>query len=143
MQPFLLRRWRRLSGSERRLLMEAWMLLGLTKAGLIALPFGVLCRWLDRYADRTTCQNVSPEDTARAVAAASRRLPGGATCLTQALVCNAMLQRRGYATRLRIGVAAGEGKDRIAAHAWVEMDNRVIIGELDDLARFAPLRPLT
>ena len=28
----------------------------------------------------------------------------------------------------------------MTAHAWVEMDNRVIIGDLDDLARFAPLQ---
>lgn len=143
MQPSLFRRWRRLTGSERRLLVEAWLLLALTKVGLIAMPFGLLRGLLDRYGDRSTARNVTPEHTAWAVAAAARRLPAGATCLTQALACNAMLRRRGYATRLRIG-AAREGTGRIAAHAWVEMDDRVVMGELEDLGRFAPLlRPPT
>jgi hypothetical protein len=52
-----------------------------------------------------------------------------------------MLHRRGHASRLHIGVAAREGIGAIRAHAWVEVDDRVIIGDLDDLASFAPLQP--
>ena len=129
--------------SERRVLVEAWMLLGLTKPALIALRFGVLRGLIDRYAARVTRQNASPEQVAWAVAAAARRLPGGATCLPQALACDAMLRRRGYATRLHIGVAAREGIGPMAAHAWVELNDRVIIGDLQDLDRFVPLWPPT
>jgi hypothetical protein len=143
MQPptDLLRRWKQLSISERRVLGEAWLLLGFTKAGLIALPFGALRGLLDRYAARAARGHASAEQTAWAVAAAARRLPGGASCLPQALAGHAMLHRRGYASRLEIGVATREGIGATRAHAWVEIDSRVIIGDLDDLARFAPLRP--
>jgi hypothetical protein len=143
MQPSsnLLRRWRQLSVSERRALREAWLLLGLTRAGLIVLPFGVLRTWLGRYGARRSRRQASVQQTAWAVAAAARRLPRGATCLPQALACHTMLHRRGYASRLHIGAAAREGIGEISAHAWVEIDDRVIIGDLDDLARFAPLRP--
>lgn len=142
MQPSLqARRWSRLSGAERRAFVEAWLLLGLTKAGLVALPFGVLRGMLDRYGDRASRRHLLPEQAAWAVAAAARRLPGGATCLPQALACNAILRRRGYAPRLRIGVAARDDKEALRGHAWVEMDDRVIIGDLDDLVRFGPLRP--
>jgi hypothetical protein len=143
MQPpsDLLRRWRRLSVSERGVFGEAWLLLGFTKAGLIALPFGALRKMLDRYAARPARRQASAEQTVWAVAAAARRLPGGASCLPQALASHAMLRRRGYASQLRIGVAARGGIGAIKAHAWVEIDNRVIIGDLDDLATFAPLRP--
>jgi|ERR1043166_9582997 len=144
MQPSSeIQRWRALTGAERRLFAEAWLLLGLTKAGLMALPFGVLRGLLDRYGRRATRGNVRPEQAAWAVTAAARRLPGGATCLPQALACNAMLRRRGYATRLHIGVAGRQGIAPSAAHAWVEMDDRVVIGDLADLARFFPLRPPT
>jgi Transglutaminase-like superfamily len=136
-----LRQWRRLSGAERRLLAEAWLLLGLTKTGLVVSRFGVVRGSLDRYAHRSTRPNASPEQAAWAVAAAARRLPGGATCLPRALVCDAMLRRRGYPARLHIGVAGRGGVARLRAHAWVEMDDRVVIGDLDDLAGFAPLRP--
>lgn len=144
MQPSSqVRRWRLLSGSERRLFVEAWLLLGLTKVGLVASPFGVLRGLLDRYGDRAMRPDVRPERVAWAVGAAGRRLPGGATCLPLALVCHAMLRRRGYVTRLHIGAAAREGIAPARAHAWVEMDNRVVMGDLDDLARFTPLRPPT
>lgn len=139
----LLRRWRRLSASERRLLIEAWLLLGVTSAGLILLRFGVVRGWLDRCGRRTTQSDATPDRTAWAVAAAARRVPGGATCLPQALVCNAMLQRRGYATRLHIGVASRAEIGRPTGHAWVEMDDRVIIGDLDNLEAYVPLRRST
>jgi hypothetical protein len=145
MQPSsgLLRRWKQLSGSERRAIGEAWLLLGFTKAALMALPFGTLQKLLDRYAARATHQQAGAEQIVWAVPAAARRLPGGATCLPQALACNAMLQRRGFASQLHIGVAARQGIGDIRAHAWVEIENRVIIGDLDDLATFVPLRPPT
>src|SRR5579862_8112778 len=114
----LLQRWRRRSVSERRALGEAWLLLGFTKAALIGLPFGVLRGLLARYAARPARRHASAEQTAWAVAAAARCLPGGAACLAQALACHAMLLRRGYASQLRIGVAARKGIGAIRAHAW-------------------------
>lgn len=49
-------------------------------------------------------------------------------CLTQALVLQYLLMRRGdNASKLKIGVAKG-GDEGIRAHAWVERDGKVLIG---------------
>jgi len=47
----------------------------------------------------------------------------------------------GFAPEHRIGVAKEEDGE-ISAHSWLKLDDDVIIGELDDHARFDPLPPL-
>lgn len=66
------------------------------------------------------------QDIAWAVRHVSRVVPG-ATCLTQALAAQLLLSRRGYASRLRIGVARAPG-DGLRAHAWLESGGLVVIG---------------
>jgi len=53
----------------------------------------------------------------------------GAVCLPRALAAQAMLRRRGIASRLCLGVAR-DGRS-LAAHAWVEIGQQVIVGEVD------------
>lgn len=49
-----------------------------------------------------------------------------------------LLALYGYGAQLRIGVAkVASGK--LEAHAWVEYQGKVIIGELQDLSTFTPL----
>ena len=72
---------------------------------------------------------------ASAVRSASRRVPK-ATCLTQALVAERMLAQRGRRTVLRIGVAR-DPSGAFEAHAWLEYQGAVIIGDNGDLQRFA------
>jgi transglutaminase superfamily protein len=52
-----------------------------------------------------------------------------AACLPRALATQAMLRRRGIASRLCLGVAR-DGQS-LAAHAWVVIGRRVIIGETE------------
>jgi hypothetical protein len=74
-----------------------------------------------------------------AVAAVSRRAPGWTTCLTQALTVQAMLARRGYPSRLHIGVTRS-GQGELDGHAWVEYEGYILIGgSAPELARFVPL----
>jgi hypothetical protein len=49
-----------------------------------------------------------------------------ALCLPRALAAQAMLRRRGIASRLCLGVAR-EGTG-LAAHAWIELGNDVVVG---------------
>jgi len=52
-----------------------------------------------------------------------------AVCLPRALAAQAMLRRRGIASRLCLGVAR---EDRsLSAHAWVEIGGQVIVGDVD------------
>jgi hypothetical protein len=52
-----------------------------------------------------------------------------------------LLRQHGYASRLRIGVhksAAGT----LQAHAWVECQGRVVIGDDAELSHYTPLPAL-
>jgi hypothetical protein len=67
------------------------------------------------------------------------RLVPAATCLTQGLALQALLHRRGVASELKLGVRR-DGPDGLAAHAWVVVDGRVVIGGgARDLAPFATI----
>jgi len=74
-----------------------------------------------------------------AVRAASRFVPGASNCLVRALATQALLGKYGYRSELRIGVrkAADAG---LAAHAWLESDGAVVIGEFE-LDHYVPLAP--
>jgi hypothetical protein len=80
-----------------------------------------------RRMSRLVARAVGAADAARtpwAVRAASRRVPG-ATCLTQALALQALLERAGRRCRVEIGVAKNESFE---AHAWLVCGNDVLIG---------------
>ena len=62
-------------------------------------------------------------------------------CLTRALVARMLLSRQGYHTTLRIGVAPSANRS-LEAHAWLERNGEVVVGNLYDLGRFTPLPPL-
>ena len=69
------------------------------------------------------------------VRAVSQYLPH-ATCLTQALALHILLRREGLPSRIKIGVTKDAG--RFEAHAWVESQNQVVIGD-SALQRYTPL----
>jgi Transglutaminase-like superfamily len=130
-----------LSRSERRLVVRAWLMLAVLRAGVWTLPFGVVTNLVEfigvrdaRLAER---MRPSPERIAWAVAAASRLVPRGGNCLVRALATQALLGRFGYPGELRIGVAKTE-QGGLRAHAWLESGGRVVIGDLE-LSSYAPL----
>jgi hypothetical protein len=76
---------------------------------------------------------VAPVRAARivwAVETTSRVVPRMKNCLVQAVAAEAMLIQAGYPCELRIG-AAKNGADELIAHAWVESEGTVAIGEFD------------
>jgi hypothetical protein len=133
-----------LTSRERRLLVSAALLLGAIRLGLWLLPFQVLRRLLARITEATTqLQNADETSLDRvvwAVAVGSRYIPG-VKCLARALATQVLLSQRSYPTCLRIGVAKDKG-GKLEAHAWVESQGRIVIGDLGDLSRYTPLPPL-
>jgi len=138
-----LRRFLRLPSLNQRLLIRALVLLALMRAGLWFLPFKVVLRLTRRVGQRPRAGeggDLTVGAIVSAVRNASRFLPG-ATCLTQALVGRVLLAQTGHLSALRIGVR----KDPVRgfeAHAWLEHRGKVILGKLEDLSRYAPMRPL-
>ena len=124
-----------LEPTDRHLLLQAGILLAAVRLGLFLLPFHTLCRFL------VYLKRILPESTRStasfhhkvfwSVATAGRYIPH-ATCLSQALVVRMLLERVGIPCRLYIGVA----KNKIGgleAHAWVESQNQVFLGDVEPL----------
>jgi hypothetical protein len=76
----------------------------------------------------------------RAVMRASRVVPG-ATCLTQALAAQVLLERHRRPTRLHIGVFRDGRQQVVRGHAWVESEGKVVVGG-HDLSTYVPLASL-
>jgi hypothetical protein len=139
-----LRRFSRLSGAKRRLLLKATLLLVIVRLGLWLLPFETLRRLLIGFSEgsvklRDTDQSSVGEVT-WAVEKAGRFMPWAATCLTLALTAQVLLLRRGHGAVIHIGVAKGSG-EQFLAHAWVESEGKIVIGD-HELDRYTPLTSL-
>jgi hypothetical protein len=139
----LARRFFALSGAERRLLIRAVSLVVAVRLGLSLLPSRVLLRHVSGRAGAPRSQSrvaaFSPAQIAWAVSAASRRVPH-ATCLTQALAAQLLLDWDGHPSRLCLGVARGS-QGEFQAHAWVESGGLVVIGG-QELERYSQLPDL-
>jgi len=126
---------------ERRLLVEAAFLLSVIRLALGRVPFTTLRRMVVR-GPRKGIGPPNPgiaDQVVWAVNALFPTTPRRATCLVRALAVQAMLARRGYPSRLRIGVMRGS-PGGLDGHAWVEHEGRILIGgSAPELARFAPI----
>lgn len=75
----------------------------------------------------------NPEKIPWALEVATVTLPIECSCLMKALVGERLLARHGHQAHIRLGVASDQGFE---AHAWVEREGEIIIGELEDQARY-------
>jgi hypothetical protein len=124
------------------LLIISALLLAAIRLGLWLLPFQTLRRFLARItyllAQPPKTAHTSIHNIAWAMAVVTRYVPVVGTCLTQALATQILLGWRGHPTHLRIGVAYSE-TGQLQAHAWIEGDGKVVVGDLSDLSRYQPL----
>lgn len=82
-------------------------------------------------------RTVSAEMLTRIISAAARHAPIKGTCLSQALATEALFLHYGYDPVVRLGVMRRNGN--FQAHAWVELDNRIIIGGPAMVQEYTPL----
>jgi hypothetical protein len=140
-----IRKFLHLSSRDRKLVIKAVLLVGAVRLGLWLLPFQVVLRMLEIQKKKTAefrkANPAAPLDRyIWAVKAASQYLPA-ATCLTQALATQTLLTKNGHPADLRIGVLKTK-EGQLEAHAWVESDGKIVIGNLPDLARYNALPSL-
>jgi hypothetical protein len=121
----LLSRIARLSSSQRALLLRSLGALVRVRLALLVMPFAALHRRIDAEV-RDAPADFAMREAAWAVAAVARRIPG-THCLARSLALHSLLRRSGFRSELHLGVAQA-GRDRIAAHAWVECDGEAIEG---------------
>lgn len=132
----------RLQPSYQWLLAVSWATLLGCKIGLRLVSFQRLRRLCTRLATPPAVPVPHAErEVIWALDIASRYVPGGHNCLARALTAYVLLARRGVATELRIGVARPQNRP-LEAHAWLEREGRVLIGELENFQRFTPFPPI-
>jgi Transglutaminase-like superfamily len=143
-----MRRWIRnlmqMSAGDRLLLVMTLILIGGMRLGLLLLPFRTLLKVVAKisqpHKEISVAREVSVNKIIWAVNAMSRYMPG-VKCLARALTCQVLMNRHGYSHELRIGIAKGE-TGKLEAHAWIEYQGHIIIGNLPNLSHFMPLPSL-
>jgi hypothetical protein len=141
------RRFRRLSGFERGIVLEAAAGLLISWLAVRLLGFRV-CRSIfeKRLAGRNSWNSMSGEADALMVARRIAHLEAmtatnlffRTSCLEQSLVLCRMLRHRGMNADLRIG--ARKEANRFEAHAWVELNGTVLAGGETEHLHFVPFQ---
>jgi len=135
-------RWRkfwRLSRPERRLFIQALLLLPLSALALRLISFKRLQSFLIHLAPvRKPWKGMARDalSTPALVRAAARHCPYYTTCLPQSLTLWWLLRRQGIESDLRFGARKEAGQ--MEAHAWVELDGIPLNDTLDVDQRFKP-----
>jgi len=121
-----------LSKEEKKLFLEAYVILGMTRAEILSTSFKQLTRTLKH----TTKPIVIPQlnkvqiDTARmigkAIMRASSATPWESACLAQSLTAQKMLKKRGIPGVFYLGVMK---ENEIKVHAWSQCGEYIITGE--------------
>ena len=127
-------KWRRRNRTERLLLLEAFVLLGIARLLVLTIPF----RWLAVSLGarmRESAPEAPPADLqyarliGQAVRSAAGNTPWESVCLPQAVTGQWMLKRRRIAATLYLGVAKADAKpEQLAAHAWLRCGEAIITG---------------
>lgn len=127
----------RLPARERFLYLRTWLLLFRIRLMLWVLPYR---RWrqiaaqMIRVENERQLERPQVNQITRAVRVMSKYVPQ-ASCLTQALAAQTLLANEGQRSQLRVGVTQNDGK--LEAHAWVQIDGRVVIGGRESVVRFS------
>lgn len=133
-----------MGAGDRHLLIMTLIILATIRLGLWLMPFRTLLKLIAKInqpSDRPQVTNpVSVRKIACSVNAVCRYMPG-VKCLARALTTQVLMSRHSLACELRIGVAKAEG-GKLEAHAWIEYQGLIVIGNLQDLSRFMPLPSL-
>lgn len=153
MKPLL--KFMRLSNHERRCLLLATLVLNGIRFGLWRVPFNQLWKRIQRLSQAPpswikliVSQPPTVAEMIWAVDVSSWYALKPARCLARAFTLYLLMQWFGHVPTLRIGVAkpnestdnaAGSPKPAIEAHAWIEYQDQIILGQIRDLERFAPL----
>ena len=131
----------RLNLRDKYLLIRIAFLMLAIRLGLSVVPFKVLLSFLRSWREgRASGHVLDPKRVKRAmwgIRVISPYIPG-VTCLTQALAALMLLGTFDQTVSVRIGIAKEEGGDLIA-HAWVETEGKIVMGNMLNLSRYSIL----
>jgi hypothetical protein len=124
-----------LSAEEKKLFLEAYIILGMMRAAILSISFKRLTCSLEHAAKKKALPDLSDEEmktaqkVGQAIVRASAYTPWESACLAQSLTAQKMLQKRGVSGVFYLGVAKDEeSKEKMKAHAWTQCGDRIITG---------------
>lgn len=129
LKRFLARRW-----SDNLFLLRCWMMLAVTTTALRFIHYRK-CRHI--FSHDLAPTHWSPESIGWAVTTAARYVPG-AKCLAQAIIAETLLLQSGFPAHIQVGVTK-PGESRLRAHAWVECEGVVVVGEEEREKEYAQI----
>ncbi len=133
------RRWRDLSGGDRRAALVMALLVPLLHISVRVFDYQRTRRWLANHIPPGVPRTPHTDSLDRWVTATTRvqaysPLPGN--CLSRSLALWWMVRRAGVDATLQLGVSLA---GRFAAHAWVEANGQVLNDTQDVTTRYAPM----
>lgn len=137
-----LKKWTKfwqLSFAEKSWFLKAILVLSFIKIGLIVLPFSVFKRlfaFISKKNKPILFNNLEVTKIVVAIQRAAAVLPFPITCLPQALATKFFV-RNDPSFLLKIGIQKSP-ENKIEAHAWVEKQGDIVIGEVISF-QFIPL----
>lgn len=118
----------KLNGQNKIILIKAFFLLWIIRIMLWIFPFSFIQRIVSRFSSVSDDKNheVQLEKLTWAISVTAPYTLR-ATCLTRALAAQILLARYHYSSNIKIGVSKNE--EEFEAHAWLEADDEIILGE--------------
>ena len=110
------------------------------RLGLRFLPFAKLQSKVDRISKMTVRSPgyYSILGLIWSVETATKFMPGGAKCLARAMTTQILMGQNSYPYELCIGVQK-DSTGELKAHAWIESEQKIIIGWLPEIDRYKRL----
>lgn len=126
---------------KKKLILKSLLLVWLIRLGLWILPYKLLTKWLDSFGSTVSFNESNDwkliKEVSHTVKSCAKYVPF-ASCLTQALATKTLLRIKGQSSKLRIGVDKDEN-EKLIAHAWIEIDKKIIIGGSPEISRYTVL----
>ena len=126
---------------KKKLLTKSLLFVWFIRLGLWILPYRLLVRWLALFGSSKSASQINDwkliKEVSHSVRSCAKYVPF-ASCLTQALATQTLLRLRGQNSILKFGVDKDENK-KLIAHAWIEIDGKIIIGGSPDISRYKVL----
>lgn len=131
-----LKRFFALNSEERRLFLEAYILLGMMRAAILTLSFKRLTRTLKHVTEKPKLPILRQDEmqtvqkVGKAIERAASHTPWESACLAQSLTAQRMLQKRGIPGAFYLGVKKDEHtQEKMKAHAWSQCEETIVTGE--------------
>lgn len=125
-----------LSIEEKKLFLEAYVMLGLIRTAILTVSFKRLTRELEHHTQVQALENLTKTEQemaikiGQAIMRAAAYTPWKSACLVQSLTAQKMLQKRGIPGVFYLGAMKDwESKEKMKAHAWTQCGETIITGE--------------